>query len=288
MKRKLSYVLLLQVLTLLLLSISSSLANFSESSFDRNIGSRHQVDTVHILGKATSSTSEQGYLQQIHAQEVWDSVRQIKHNVVIALLDTGVDLSHPDLSDIFVEGANLLYPKIHPFDDNGHGTNVAGVIAAIANNHIRSTGSVKIMPIKVLDYNGSGDVDKLAEGFRYAIDHGAKIIVCSMGLNYMSENLIAAVQYAERKGILVVAAAGNEGKPVKYPAAYPTVLSVGGATADNNVHPKSNFGPELDVIAPWYDTPRHWMGVIKRRREHHWLHLRLLQRLLYYGRRNLK
>ncbi|WJH36282.1 S8 family serine peptidase [Paenibacillus sp. CC-CFT747] len=197
--------------------------------------------------------SNQKYLEQIHAREAWD-VATGNEAITIALVDTGVDLTHPDLVSHLVKGTNLINPGQPPADDNGHGTNVAGVIAASANNDKGIAGllwKAKIMPVKALESNGTGEEDKLGEGIRYAVDHGAKIVVLSLGLNKASAYMESIVKYAESRGVLLVAASGNEGNSVKYPAAYPTVLAVGGASADNHAATLSNYGPELDVVAPW-------------------------------------
>ncbi|WP_052339833.1 S8 family serine peptidase [Gorillibacterium massiliense] len=197
--------------------------------------------------------SHQKYLNQIHAFEAWSVVTGNPERV-IAIVDTGVELNHPDLASQLVSGINLVNPGTPPNDDNGHGTNVAGVIAAVANNEKGIAGllwDAKIMPVKALESDGTGEEDTLGEGIRYAVDHGASIVVLSLGLNKPSEYMESIVRYAEKKGVLLVAAAGNEGGPVKYPAAYSTVLSVGGATADNERSVASNYGDELDVLAPW-------------------------------------
>lgn len=197
--------------------------------------------------------SNQSYLEQIHAQKAWDAGAG-KDSIVIAVVDTGVELDHPDLKDKLVKGTNLIRPGAAPNDDNGHGTNVAGVIAAVADNDAGIAGiawNAKIMPVKALESDGNGDEDKLGEGIRYAVDHGAKIVVLSLGLNKRSEYMEKIVHYAEDQGVLLVAASGNEGSSVKYPAAYDTVLGVGGVDDHNVAHKLSNSGSELDLVAPW-------------------------------------
>ncbi|MBD0384300.1 S8 family serine peptidase [Paenibacillus sp. WST5] len=197
---------------------------------------------------------KQVYLDMIHINEAWAAAGDAKTSMVVAVVDTGVDLTHPDLAGNFVEGTNLLQSGKKPSDDNGHGTNVAGVIAATMNNDKGITGiapNAKIMPIKALEADGTGGEAKLGEGIRYAVDHGAKIVVLSLGLNKYSDYLANIVQYAEDHDVLLVAAVGNEGTSVKYPAAYPTVLAVGGVTPDKHADSRSNSGPELDLMAPW-------------------------------------
>ncbi|WP_235548762.1 S8 family serine peptidase [Paenibacillus sp. Soil522] len=203
--------------------------------------------------------SKQRYLSQIGAQKAWETVRENKE-LTIAIVDTGVDLDHPDLKDNLVPGANLFSPGEPPEDDNGHGTSVAGVIAAAGNNGIGVSGilwKTKIMPIKALDQHGDGTEQELGEAILYAVRSGAKIVVLSVGLHRYSPYMLDIVHYAESKNVLLVAAAGNDGvslgekAAVKYPAAYPTVLAVGGVKANNTIDTRSNRGTELDLVAPW-------------------------------------
>lgn len=206
----------------------------------------HSSGDVQILNNQLSGTHYQHpfFLSQIHAENAWNNWGQNHPLPTVAVVDTGIDLSHSDLITILVPGINLLHRELPPNDDNGHGTNVAGVLRAITH--------APIMPIKSLDSNGTGSIEKLNEGIRYAVDHGAKIVVLSAGVNQYSPTTLDAVQYAEDHDVLIVAATGNNGAAVKYPAAYPTVMAVGGASKDGTVIASSNWGPEVDVIAPWF------------------------------------
>lgn len=197
---------------------------------------------------------KQTYLDMIHIDQAWAAAGDSRTPIVVAVVDTGVDLVHPDLVGNLVDGVNLLQPSKKPQDDNGHGTNVAGIIAATFNNDKGIAGiapNAKIMPIKALEADGTGGEAKLGEGIKYAVDHGAKIVVLSLGLNKYSDYMEGIVQYAEERNVLLVAAVGNESTSVKYPAAYPTVLAVGGVNSERLADPRSNFGPELDLVAPW-------------------------------------
>jgi len=209
---------------------------------------------VHIAAVPDDPFIEkQVYLKQIHMNEAWDTATA-NNNIVVAIVDTGVDLNHPDLKPNLVSGINLINPSMPPRDDNGHGTNVAGVLAAVGNNDRGVSGilwNARIMPVKALESDGSGGEAKLGEGIRYAVDHGAKIVVLSLGLNKYSNYMNDVVRYAEEKDVLLVAATGNEGNRIKYPAAYPTVLAVGGMTAERTADARSNTGPEIDLVAPW-------------------------------------
>lgn len=220
----------------------------------------HKVHTLQSVVKPNDTLySQQHYLQQIGIEPAWGRTRS-NMSTTIALVDTGVDFNHPDLKPNLVKGINLLDSGI-PQDDNGHGTSVAGVIAAVGNNNKGTSGivwSAKIMPIKALDARGYGDEDKLGAGILYAVDHGAKIVVMSVGLYRYSKYMEEIVNYAEQKGVLLIAATGNDGTrygekiAVKYPAAYPTVLAIGGNNNHQRVEPRSNTGPEVDLVAPWH------------------------------------
>jgi subtilisin family serine protease len=228
------------------------LEKLEQSSHVKYIQRNHKV---HIASSRANDPYRvvQSYLNQIQIERAWDRVRSNK-DITIALIDTGIDLTHPDLKSNIIPGINLLDKTKPPQDDNGHGTNVAGVIAAAGNNKQGISGilwEARIMPIKALEADGSGNEDQLGAGIRYAVDQGAKIVVLSLGLYRYTPFMLEVVQYAEDHGVLLVAASGNEGKDIKYPAAYPTVLAVGGIKSNNELEPKSNYGPELDLVAPW-------------------------------------
>lgn len=222
----------------------------------------HPNSRVELLSATTTNDpelSKQKHLDQIGAKEAWSIVHD-QRDITIALVDTGVDLDHPDLKDNLVAGKNLVSPGKPPEDDNGHGTSVAGVLAAVGNNEKGISGVLwraKIMPIKALDSEGYGDEERLGEAILYAVKNGARIVVLSVGLYHYSPFLKDIALYAESKGVLLVAASGNDGlalgskAEVKYPAAYPTVLAVSGATPDGKPEPRSNPGSEIDVAAPW-------------------------------------
>jgi hypothetical protein len=197
--------------------------------------------------------SNQKYLEQIHAEDAWD-ISTENTSITIAIVDTGIDLVHPDLESNLVSGVNLITPGNSPQDDHGHGTAVAGVVAALGNNGKGVTGlswKAKLMPIKAIEEDGQGNEDKLGQGILYAVDHGAKIVVLSVGLHRYSPFLEEVSEYAEKNGVLLVAAVGNEGKNVKYPAAFPSVLAVGSVGTNNKVMLESNYGSEVDLVAPW-------------------------------------
>ncbi|MCM3747590.1 S8 family serine peptidase [Paenibacillus pasadenensis] len=202
---------------------------------------------------------KQAYLKQIGAREAWSAMRP-QSSVIIAVVDTGVDLDHPDLKSNLLKGVNLQKPGSPPEDDNGHGTSVAGVIAASGNNASGISGilwKAKLLPVKALDGEGYGDEQQLGEGILKAMDKGARIVVLSVGLYHSSPYMKEIVELAERKGVLLVAAAGNDAlrfgskTTVKYPAAYPTVLAVGGVASNGVPEKRSTRGPEVDLAGAW-------------------------------------
>jgi len=177
--------------------------------------------------------ARQWALDQINAPEAW--ARGVRGaGATIAVVDTGVDLGHPDLSAKIVPGTDIVSKggtdcPPGPQDENGHGTHVAGIAAAITNNGIGVAGvapDAKIMPVRVLDSSGSGSSDQIVAGIRWATDHGAKVINLSLGelpvvgqLEPINTDIEAAVDYAWNHGSLVVAAAGNESFPLcSYPS----------------------------------------------------------------------
>jgi len=215
--------------------------------------------TVDAFKANDPELSKQAYLNQIGAIKAWETVREQK-DITIAIVDTGVDLEHPDLKLNLIEGANLVKPGELPQDDNGHGTSVAGVLAATGGNEIGIAGilwNARIMPIKALDENGDGTEQMLGEAILYAIKNKAKIVVLSVGLHRYSPYMLDIMNYAESEGVLLVAAVGNDGikhgqkAAVKYPAAYSTVLAVGGVNENHIADSRSNPGPEIDLVAAW-------------------------------------
>ncbi|HEY5261401.1 MAG TPA: S8 family serine peptidase, partial [Solirubrobacteraceae bacterium] len=187
--------------------------------------------------------------------------------VVVAVLDTGVAYANrgkyrrsPDFSKYaFVKGYDFIDRTPYPNDRNGHGTFVAGTIAEATNNHYGLTGlayAARIMPVRVLDAAGEGEASVIAEGVRFAVKHGARVI--NMSLEFSSDvsasdipELIEALRYAYRHNVLVVAAAGNEGSTtIPYPARGPHVVAVGATTEHGCLASYSNYGHGITLVAP--------------------------------------
>jgi len=192
-------------------------------------------------------------LRVVGLPRAWDTSRG-SSALVVAVVDTGVDANQPDLRGALVPGVNLIDPTAPPRDDHGHGTAVAGVVAARANNGQGMAGVCwfcLIMPVKVLDSGGSGDDLRIAAGIVWAVDHGARVINLSLGGPGSTPELEAALAYASHKGAIAVAAAGNSGTTLPfYPAADVNALSVAATTTTDHPYTWSNYGPWVDVAAP--------------------------------------
>ncbi len=226
---------------------------------------------------------EQPYLSAVHAPEAWD-IEKGRPDVIVAVLDTGIDTTHPDLHGrIWTNTAEIpnngidddhdgcidddhgcaFVPDPEPGcaaategavrDDLGHGTFVSGIIAAGGNGRgmVGVARGVTIIPVKVLDCSGGGSSFALAEGILYAVQHGAAVLNVSLGGPVDSAFIKEAIRIArDDYGVLLVAATGNTGGAVEYPARYPDVLAVGATSADPNRRASfSDTGPEVDVVA---------------------------------------
>ena len=206
----------------------------------------------------------QWHLKQINAHGVWP--KATGKGVIVAVIDTGVAYMDkgkfkrvPDLANTeFVAGYDFVNDTDTALDDHGHGTHVAGTIAQSTNNGIGVAGTAygaRIMPLKVLSSRGFGNVADIAEAIRFAANNGAKVINMSLGGGGSSKIMAAAVKYARDKGVVVVCAAGNEGRNrVSYPAAYPGALAVAATQFDRTTTFYSNWGKEIDVAAPGGNT----------------------------------
>jgi serine protease len=207
----------------------------------------------------------------VNAPEAWAHLlgvhRAGARGVVIAILDTGVAYRNwhrfhksPDFAwTHFVHPHDFVAGNRYPLDREGHGTFVAGTIAESTNNGFGLTGlayNASIMPVRVLNQNGWGDAARISQGIRYAVNHGAKVINLSLEFDPSVTpreipTIIAAIRYAHRRGVVVVAASGNEGSQrVAYPARAPAVISVGATTIDRCLAYYSNGGRRLNLVAP--------------------------------------
>jgi thermitase len=191
----------------------------------------------------------------IKATPAWD-VAKGDAETIIAVLDTGVDMTHPELVDKVVSaGRDFANDDMDATDDHWHGTHVAGIAAADTDNATGIAGvawNCRILPVKVTDENGDGYYSWIIDGIIWAADQGAEVINLSLGGDIDDPFLEDACAYAFARGAVVVAAAGNDGTAgVLYPAAYDDyVLAVAASDYNDEIAEFSNSGPEVDVAAP--------------------------------------
>lgn len=203
---------------------------------------------------------EQWYHAAIHAGEAYCAGTPLKATITAAVVDTGIFGGHQDFAGQMVPGFDFVHNVGSANDDFGHGTHVASILAARTGEGVGMAGvafsNVKLMPIKVLDSAGEGDIFTIARGVQYAADHGARVINMSLGTPEPSDTLEQACTYALTRSCVVVAAAGNhnvgESTATSYPAAYASVISVGALTSQGGPAYYSNFG-RVDLSAPGGD-----------------------------------
>jgi len=206
----------------------------------------------------------QWHMEQIRVRQAWPW--STGRDAVVAVIDTGVAWTDHErfhrVEDLegtrFVPGYDFVNRNHYALDDHAHGTHVAGTVAQTTHNGKGVAGvafDAAIMPIKVLSARGFGSLADIADGIRFAADHGANVINMSLGGPVPSSVLGDAVRYAHRRGTLVVAAAGNESRPrPSYPAAFPESLSVSALDFQEELTFYTNHGPDIDLAAPGGDT----------------------------------
>ncbi len=212
---------------------------------------------VSIAAYNDTHRSKQWALTALKAETVHKSAKG--SGVTVAVVDTGVKSSHADLKGNVLSGADYVDPGTSANDTNGHGTHVAGIIAAVHNNSRGIAGfapRAKILPVRVLGRDGTGSSSDVAKGIVYAASRGAKVINLSLEGARSSTAIRTAIEDAQRKNVLVVASAGNGGCGLLgggravYPAAYPGVVGVGAVTRSLSRASYSSCGSHVDVMAP--------------------------------------
>lgn len=220
-----------------------------------------QLPSQPVKGRAMQAPNDplfaqQWHLNRVNALESW-SVTQGNPDLIVSVVDTGVDYNHPDLAGRVIKGKDYTKESdgTDPIDGFGHGTHVAGIINAMANNGIGVAGvapNVKVMAVKVLSKSGGGSLFSIAGGIQYSVKNGAKIVNLSLGGPAVTDLISSAVGYwATKKGALLIAAAGNSANAVGTPARIDDYyMAVGASDENENLAKFSCFGKELSVVSP--------------------------------------
>ncbi|MGB9637241.1 MAG: S8 family peptidase [Microgenomates group bacterium] len=199
-------------------------------------------------------------IDRIEAEKVWATTSA--ELVKVGIVDTGIDVKHPDLKDNLKGGVStVLYTRSYD-DDNGHGTHVAGIVAAL-NNSFGVVGvgpGIDLYAVKVLDRRGNGYLSDVIEGLDWAIANGMQVVNMSLGTSSDVQSFHDAVQRVNSAGIVQVAAAGNSGGAVIYPAAYPEVIAVSATDQSDTLASWSSRGAEVDLAAPGVDIYSTYKG----------------------------
>lgn len=228
----------------------ASTADMTAVSFIENdaaVTGQHEVADAAFLEK------DKGYGQRlVDVLPAWNVTSGIS-TTIVAVVDTGINITHTEFAGRLVAGYDFVNQDNDPTDDHGHGTHIAGTIAAGLDG-IGTVGMCphcSVMPVKVLNEKNAGMWSVVAKGILFAVDHGARVINLSLGAAVSSATLESAVEYARNNNVVVVAAAGNSAsdRPF-YPAAIPYVIAVSATNSNDQQWPLSNYGDYIDVVAP--------------------------------------
>lgn len=239
----------------------------SKSTIWTELGLYVESDSTISVHSSASPTKERATdipwgIRRIGAPEVWSV--STGHRIRIGVIDTGADYSHPDLRYSLARGIHLLNRNSLPHDDNGHGTHIAGTIAAAggAQGMIGVAPRSLIYPVKAFDHNGSAYVSDIILGIDWCVRSRMHIINMSFGMKSTSASLKNVVSKAHEAGVVIVASSGNDKKQrtADYPAKYTQTISVGATNRDGKIASFSNFGPYIDIYAPGEKITSSWLG----------------------------
>lgn len=189
-------------------------------------------------------------VSRVNAYNAWNYTQG--DGVKVGVIDTGMDYNHPDLKPNYAGGYNIVKQNNDPMDDHGHGTHVAGTIAAVRDlkGVVGVAPKVKLYAVKVLDSNGSGQYSWIIDGIQWAVNNKMNVINMSLGGPSGSDALKAAIDAAYKAGVVIVCAAGNDSGPVNYPAKYDSAIAVSASDSSDKLASFSSRGSEIDFIAP--------------------------------------
>jgi type VII secretion-associated serine protease mycosin len=212
----------------------------------------YRVQLVAAVAVNDPLTAGQYSLDRMRVRDAWSLSKG--GSGVVAVLDTGVQANHPDLSGRVLAGYDFVNDDTNAADDNGHGTWVSGIIAAKPNDGYGIAGiswTDRILPVKIMSREGTGSTSDLISGIRWAADHGATVINMSVGGFPYTQGVQDAINYAWTKGVVLVGAAGNNNREETfYPASMANVVSVSATQREDEFSHWSSYGPKVDVSAP--------------------------------------
>jgi len=219
---------------------------------------------IHALSRGSSALVDgvPWSVRHIRAPQAWGKSTGL--GVRIGVIDTGVDYRHPDLRDSVERGINLIYRTVPPYDDNGHGTHIAGTIAAANRLHgmIGVAPRASIHPVKAFDSNGTAFVSDIILGIDWCVRNHMHLVNMSFGMQNRSSSLLHAVTNASQSGVVVIASSGNDGRStdIDYPARYDNTIAVGATNKQGRVASFTNRSAGIDIYAPGDKIVSAWLG----------------------------
>ncbi len=199
-------------------------------------------------------------VKRVNAAGAWGAATGA--GVKVAIIDTGVDYTHPDLAAHYTGGYNAVDTAAQPMDDHGHGTHVAGTIGAIKDGKgvAGVAPDAKLYAVKVLDANGSGSYSNVVDGIQWAVDNKMSVINMSLGGGEGTPALAAVMEAADKAGVTIICAAGNDSGPVNYPAKYPQAVAISASDSKDKIAYFSSRGAEIAFIAPGVNVYSTYKG----------------------------
>jgi len=254
-------------------AVAVVIPNVKAASVDRNLAAMSEVVRVEkdfvqnwLVGAPAVAEEDTGAsgqnvpwgIKRVNAEAAWPVTRGA--GVKVAVIDTGIDFDHPDLE--VAGGYNAIDNNVSYKDDNGHGTHCAGTIAAKDNGEgvVGVAPDVTLYGVKVLSASGSGTFEGVIDGIQWAVKNKMQIASMSLGASQGNQALADAIAAAKEAGTTIVAAAGNSGRAVGYPAAYPEAIAIAASDSSDKVAYFSSRGPEVDLIAPGVSVYSTYMG----------------------------
>ena len=203
-------------------------------------------------------------VKRVNAPGVWNAATG--EGVKVAIIDTGMDYNHPDLAAHYAGGYNAVSTSTFPMDDHGHGTHVSGTIGAIrdAKGVVGIAPNAKLYAVKVLDAQGGGSYSGIVDGIQWAVDNKMQVINMSLGGGSGTPALQKVMEAADKAGVTIVCAAGNDSGPVNYPAKYPQSIAVSASDSTDKIASFSSRGAEIAFIAPGVNIYSSYKGAAYR------------------------